>query len=122
MIEKIKYILFDFSDGFKNDFFNTFKKTIIFLIAGAVCLPLSGVNEVFSVIGGLGIVVFGFLWGREFVASISSFGNFMNNSIFKLFWIIFMFLIALTIGYIYFAWCVIKIIIFYIKKATKNNN
>ena len=122
MIEKIKYILFDFSDEFKNDFLNTFKKTLVFLIIGAVGLALVSVNDVFSAVGGLGIVVFGFLWGREFVGSVSSFGNNINNFIFKLFWIIFMFFIALAVGYVYFAWCVIKIIIFYIKKATKNSN
>lgn len=116
MIEKIKYVLFDYSEGFKNDFIATLKKTIAFLIIGAVCLPLSGVNEVFSVVGGLGIVVFGFMWGREFVGSISTMGNTINNFIFKLFWIIFMFAIALVVGFAYFVWCLIKIVIYYIKK------
>lgn len=122
MINKIKYILFDFSDGFKNDFIAILKKTIAFLIVGAVCLPLSGVNEVFSVVGGLGFVVFGFMWGREFVSSISSMGNMINNIIFKLFWIIFMAAISLIFGFVYFIWCVIKIIVYYIKRAAKNKN
>ena len=36
MFSKLKYILFDFSDNFKNDYLSLTKKTIIFLVAGII--------------------------------------------------------------------------------------
>lgn len=111
MFEKIRYILFDFSEGFKNDFIAMFKKTVFFLVMAAICLPLSDVNEFFSLVGGFGMVAFGFMWGRSFVDSVLSFGNAINNFIFKLFWIILIFAISLVLGFAYFIWCVFKYII-----------
>lgn len=116
MIGKIKYILLDFSEGFKNNFMALFKKTAILLIVGLALLPLNGVAEVFTLISGVCIVVFGFLWGRSFIGEVASFGNSINNFFFKIFWVIFMFATALVFGFVYFAWCVVKIIIYYIKK------
>lgn len=118
MFERIKYVLFDFSEGFKNDFVGMFKKTVVFIVLAAVCLPLSGVNEIFSLAGGFGVVAFGFMWGRSFVSSISSLGNSINNIIFKLFWIIFMFALSLVLGFAYFVWCLVKMVIYCIKKSS----
>lgn len=121
MIEKIKYVLLDFSDGFKNNFMVLFKKTAVFLIVGLVLLPFSGVAEFFTLVSGLCLVVFGFLWGRNLISGIASFGNSISNFFFKIFWIIFTFAAALIFGFIYFIWCVIKIVIYYIKKNTGKN-
>lgn len=40
MFSKLKYILFDFSDNFKNDYLSLTKKTIIFLVPELLCFLL----------------------------------------------------------------------------------
>lgn len=118
MFQKIKYVLFDFSDGFKNNFMALFKKTAVLLVIGLIVCCLGSINETLSMIGGACLVVFGFLWGRDLVGTLVNLTSSINNFFFKFFAFIFTIAIALLVGFVYFLWCVIKIIIYYVKKSS----
>lgn len=120
MFSKLKYILFDFSDNFKNDFLNTLKKSIAFLVIGVIALLLSGVLDPASIVAGGCILIFGFLWGRSLISSLAIFGSISNNFIIKLFLVVFIYAISIAFGYIYFLWCFIKFIICLIKQSKKD--
>lgn len=66
MFSKLKYILFDFSDNFKNDYLSLTKKTIIFLVAGIIMFSFKNSNNTVYTIGCFAIIIFGFLWGYKF--------------------------------------------------------
>lgn len=122
MIQKIKYVLFDFSEGFKNNFMALFKKTAALLVIGLIACCLGSISETLSMIGGGCLVVFGFLWGRDFVGTIFNLASSINNFFFKIFAFIFTIAIALLVGFVYFMWCVIKVIVYYIKRSVNNKN
>ncbi len=116
MFSKLKYILFDFSDNFKNDFLNNFKKSAVFLVVGIIALLLSEILESAGAVAGGCILIFGFLWGRSLIASLSILGGISNNIMIKWTILIFLYIIGIAFGYIYFLWCVIKMIVVLIKK------
>lgn len=129
MLNKIKYVLFDFSENFKNDFVNLFKKTAILLALGIILFLvgcISSSSDIFAAIGSIGMilmVIFGFIWGRNFTSVTSLFQTIQrhnaNNIIINLFCIVFSFLFSLVIGFIYFIWCVVKMIIYTIKSKNQ---
>lgn len=115
MFSKLKYILFDFSDNFKNDFLGLFKKSIAFLVIGIIMFPFMDKVEVIGVIGGVALFIFGFMWGRDLISSLAVFGSISNNVMIKWTILIFLYIIGIAFGYIYFLWCVIKMIVVLIK-------
>lgn len=120
MFSKLKYILFDFSDDFKNDFLNTLKKSAAFLVVGIIALFLSEILEPASIIAGGCILIFGFIWGRSLISSLAIFGSISNNFIIRLFMVVIIYGISIAFGYIYFLWCFIKFIICLIKQSKKD--
>lgn len=120
MIQKIKYVLFDFSEDFKNNFMALFKKTAALLVIGLIVCCLGSINETLSMIGGGCLVVFGFLWGRDFVGTFFNLASSFNNFFFKMFAFIFTIAIALLVGFVYFLWCVVKVIVYYIKRSANS--
>lgn len=117
MFAKLKYILFDFSDNFKNDFLGLLKKTAVFLIVGIIAMLLSDLIEPAGYVAGGCELIFGFLWGRNLIASFIDFSSISSNFIIKWAIVIFVFIIGIAFGYIYFLWCVIKMIVVLIKGA-----
>lgn len=61
-------------------------------------------------------------WGRDFVGTIFNLASSINNFFFKIFAFIFTIAIALLVGFVYFMWCVIKVIVYYIKRSVNNKN
>lgn len=120
MFSKIKYVLFDYSDKFKDDFWSLFTKTALLLIAGIIMFALSGINDTLGSIGAFALLIFGLIWGREIVGLIPP-PSFVSNFVIRMFWIMFSFMLSFIVGFIYFAWCVVKIVICYIKGNTVNN-
>lgn len=120
MFSKLKYILFDFSNNFKNNFLALFKKSIIFLIVGIVASIFSGTSEIIELISGGGIVIFGFMWGRNLFADLLGFSNLSNNIVIKISILIFAFTIGIFAGYIYFVWCLIKTAIIFVKNLSRD--
>ena len=116
MFSKLRYILFDFRDNFKNDFLDLFKKSIAFLVLGIIMFPFADKSEVVGGIGGVLLFVFGFMWGRDLISSLAIFGSISSNIMIKWTILIFLYLIGIAFGYIYFLWCVIKMIVVLIKK------
>lgn len=119
MFSKLKYILFDFSDNFKNDFLGLLKKTIAFLVIGIIMFPFMDKAEVIGGIGGVLLFIFGFLWGRDLVSSLAGLENICGNIMIKWTILIFLYIIGIVFGYIYFLWCVIKMIVVLIKDSKK---
>ncbi|MCM1234980.1 MAG: hypothetical protein NC489_33190 [Ruminococcus flavefaciens] len=115
MFSKLKYILFDFSENFKNDFLGLFKKSIAFLVIGIIMFPFMDKVEIIGGIGGVALFMFGFLWGRGLVSSLAGLGSISSNIIIKWTILIFLYIIGIAFGYIYFLWCVIKMIVVLIK-------
>jgi hypothetical protein len=116
MLSKIKYVLFDFSDNFKNDFITMFKKSIAFLVIGVIMYALKNVNETVGYIGAIGILIFGIMWGKNLVTFLASIASLPQNVMIKWTCLFILFIICFCLGYIYFAWCVVKMIIYLIKK------
>lgn len=122
MFAKLKYILFDFSDNFKNDFLDAFKKSVVFIVVGIIAGIVQAIAdiEVAGAIAGGCIVIFGFIWGRSLVSSLAILGNISKNFIIRMYLILLIYVIAICVGYIYFIWCLIKMIVILIKKVLKN--
>ena len=118
MFSKLKYILFDFSDNFKNDYLSLTKKTIIFLVAGIIMFSFKNSNNTVYAIGCFAII-FGFLWGINLANSLFSFTNISSNVMIRMTLKLIVFAISFIFGYIYFIWSTIKFIIFLIKKQAK---
>ncbi len=116
MFSKLRFILLDFSDNFKNDFLSTFKKSIAFLIAGIIAYAFIDKFEYAYIIAAIGLFGFGFIWGRNLTTSLVNFSNITSNVVLKWTIMLIMFVIGTAFGYIYFAWCLIKMIIVIIKK------
>ena len=117
MFSKLKYILFDFSDNFKNDYLSLTKKTIIFLVAGIIMFSFKNSNNTVYTIGCFAIIIFGFLWGINLANSLFSFTNI--SSMIRMTLKLIVFAISFIFGYIYFIWSTIKFIIVLIKKQAK---
>lgn len=122
MIQKLKYIFFDFSNAFKKDFIATFKKSVVFLVLGVMGLALSGINSTLSAIGGLGILLFGVIWAKGLATGLTSLVAIPRNFFFKFFTFIFVYAFCMLLGYIYFAWGCVKMIIIAVKTAKKNSD
>lgn len=122
MFAKLKYILFDFSDDFVNDFLDAFKKSVIFLMVGIIAGIVQEVAsvEVAGAVAGGCMLVFGFVWGRSLVSSLAILGTISNNLMIRITLIVLIYAIAICVGYIFFLWCLIKIIVVFIKKISKN--
>lgn len=122
MFAKLKYILLDFSDNFKNDFLDAFKKSVVFLVVGIIAGIVQGIAnvEVAGAIAGGCILAFGFVWGRSLVSSLAILGTISNNLMIRITLIVLIYAIAIGVGYIYFLWCLIKMIVVVIKKISKN--
>ena len=116
MFEKIKYILFDFSDNFKHDFLNTLKKSAAFFIIGIIAVTLKNSIEFAGFLGSLCIFIFGFMWGRSLINSLAILSTVSNNFMIRLTLTIVLYAIGIIFGYIYFLWCLIKMLIILIKK------
>jgi hypothetical protein len=119
MFSKLKYILFDFSDNFKNDYLSLTKKTIIFLVAGIIMFSFINSNNTVYTIGCFAIIIFGFLWGINLAKSLFSFTNISSNIMIRMTLKLIVFAISFIFGYIYFIWSTIKFIIVLIKKQAK---
>lgn len=119
MFSKLKYILFDFSDNFKNDYLSLTKKTIIFLVAGIIMIAFINSNHAVYTIGCFAIIIFGFLWGINLANSLFSFTNISSNVMIRMTLKLIVFAISFIFGYIYFIWSTIKFIIVLIKKQAK---
>ena len=119
MFSKLKYILFDFSDNFKNDYLSLTKKTIIFLVAGIIMFSFKNSNNTVYTIGCFAIIIFGFLWGINLANSLFSFTNISSNVMIRMRLQKLLVLMSFIFGYIYFIWSTIKFIIFLIKKQAK---
>lgn len=122
MISKIKYVLFDYSNNFKNDFMKLFKKSIAFLIIGIIFFALNGVNETFGFIGSISLIIFGIMWCRNILVFLTGLSLFPKNVILKWTCMLIAFMICFCLGYIYFLWCSIKMLIIFVKKATKKDS
>lgn len=120
MFSKLRYILFDFSENFKSDFLNTLKKSAIFLAVGIIALFLSTVLEPASLVSTGCILIFGFIWGRSLISSLAILGSISNNFIIKWCILIFIYVVSIAFGYVYFLWCTVKFIIYLIKESAKN--
>ncbi len=120
MFSKLKYILFDFSDDFKENYLTLIKKSIAFLILGIIMFPFMDKVEVIGGIGGIALFIFGFLWGRNLTASLSGLYNLPRNIIIKWLILIALFAVGIVFGYIYFLWCTIKFIVVLIKNRDKD--
>ena len=120
MIKKIKYIFLDFSEGFKNDFLNTFKKSVIFLVAGIILYALQNLNDTIGSIGAICIVIFGIFWCKNLFSALKNAIHIPNNIALQ--WVLYAIIavICFIIGYIYFAWSVVKIIVYYMKRAKQS--
>ncbi|MDO4154759.1 MAG: hypothetical protein Q4E21_07920 [Clostridia bacterium] len=116
MFSKLKYILFDFSDTCKNDILSETKRTIVFLIVGLIAFPFIGKSEWLGGIGGLCLCVFGFMWGRALVSSLAGLGSLIKNDMLKWMFIIIFFGVCVLIGFIYFVWCMVKLIVMAVRK------
>lgn len=123
MFSKLKYILFDFSDNFKNDFLDVFKKSVAFLVVGIIALIIYGFTnlEAAGIVAGGCELIFGFMWGRNLVSSLAILGSISNNFIIRMFLIVIIYAIAIVVGYIYFLWCLIKMIVIAVKNTKKEN-
>lgn len=116
MFSKLRYILFDFSDNFKNDFLSVFKSSIAFLIIGMIAKAFTNKFEYADIIAIICLLVFGFMWGKNLTTALVNFSNITSNAVLKWTIMLIMFAIGTLFGYIYFAWCLVKMIIVLIKK------
>lgn len=119
MLAKLKYIFLDFSDVFKNDFINSLKKSVIFLIAGIVLYSLQNVNDTCGTIGALCLIIFGIFWCKNLFSALIHSISIPNNIVLK--WVLYAIIaiVCFVIGYIYFVWSIVKMLIYYIKKNSK---
>lgn len=116
MISRLKYILFDFSNNFKDDFLSTLKKSIALLIIGVIGSVFMDKADFMGIIAGIGLFGFGFIWGRTLTTALVDFSNITSNIMLKWTIMIFMLAIGIAFGYIYFVWCLIKMIVVVIKQ------
>lgn len=119
MISKLKYILLDFGNDFKNDFLNTLKKSIVLLIIGIAGFIFKEKADFMIIAAIIGLLGFGFIWARNLTSSLVNLSNITSNVVLK--WTIFFitFTIGTIFGYIYFIWCLIKMIVVVIKQIAK---
>lgn len=122
MLQSIKYILFDFSDDFKKDYLNTLTKSILFLILGIVLMMIGSKanNENLEAIGSFSILIFGLFWGVNLYRRFIDFKNLSQNFVIKVFIFGFVLFVSICFGYIYSVWGLIKLVIWFIIKQTKN--
>lgn len=113
MIEKFKSLFLDYSDSFKEKFLFTLKKSIIFLIVGLILFCIN--NDVTKLIGAICIIIFGLFWASGLTKTLldisSGYMIFGSNSLIKFFITILIFIVCMALGYLYFAWGIIKLII-----------
>ena len=119
MFSKLKYILFDFSDNFKQDYLSLVKKTIIILVAGIIMYAFGGQKGAIYTIGCIAILVFGLLWGINLVKMLYGAVNVSSNLMIRLTLKIILYVISFIFGYVYFVWSTVKFIIVLIKKSKK---
>lgn len=122
MLSKLKYIFLDFSDDFKRDFISTLKKSVIFLIIGIVTLFISDSSGAVSLIKGLSFLIFGLFWCRDLVAALTAAVLLPKNIMIKLVLLLALYVVCLFIGYIYFLWCIVKMVVILIKPKEKKDN
>lgn len=121
MFAKLKYIFLDFSDDFKSDFKSTLKKSIVFLIIGIITLFFSSSSGAVSLIRGLSFLIFGLFWSRDLVSSLTTAALLPKNVMIKMVLLLALYVVCLIIGYFYFLWCIIKMIIIFAKPKEKKN-
>lgn len=117
MFSQLKYILFDFSDNFKQDYLSLVKKTIVILIAGIIMYAF-GKGAIYM-IGCMAILVFGLLWGINLIKKLYGAANVSSNYMVRLTLKFSLFVISFIFGYIYFVWSTVKFIIVFIKNSKK---
>lgn len=115
MFSALKRTLFDYSDGCKQEILYLLKKTCVFLIVGLILFPFMGRIEWLGGIGGICLIIFGFQWGRGLLGAVDFATRLTNNGFLKWMILIIGFGIVAALGYIYFLWCMIKLIVILIK-------
>lgn len=119
MFSQLKYILFDFSDNFKQDYLSLVKKTIVILIAGIIMYAFGEQKGAIYTIGCMAILVFGLLWGINLIKMLYGAANVSSNYMVRLTLKFLLFVISFIFGYIYFVWSTVKFIIVLIKNSKK---
>lgn len=119
MFSKLKYILFDFSDNFKQDYLSLVKKTIIILVAGIIMYAFGGQKGAIYTIGCIAILAFGLLWGINLIKMLYDAANVSSNYMVRFTLKFLLFVISFIFGYIYFVWSTVKFIIVLIKNSKK---
>lgn len=117
MFSALKRTLFDYSEECKADILYLLKKTCAFLIVGLIFFVIGEQIDIEWVagIGGLCLLIFGFQWGRGLFGAVDFAVRFIKDGVLK--WV-FLFLgcgFIACLGYIYFLWCMIKLLIIFIK-------
>lgn len=114
MVKKLKYIFCDFSDDFKSEFLSLLKKSIWFLIIGVIGMILmrsesvSGFGEIMY---ALGFIIFGLIWAHKIASTLTIMALCPKNIMIKMVLLIAAYMVCMIIGYIYFVWSTVKIII-----------
>ncbi len=115
MFSALKRTLFDYSDGCKQEILYLLKKTCAFLIVGFPLFLFMERIEWLGGIGGICLMIFGFQWGRGLLGAVDFATRLTNNGFLKWTILIIGFGIVTVLGYIYFIWCMIKLLIIFIK-------
>lgn len=118
MFQALKKTLFDYSNGCKEEILYLLKKTCAFLIVGLILFPFMEHVDWLGGIGGICLIIFGFQWGRGLLNSVGLAMSFTNNGILKWIILIIGFGIVCCLGYVYFIWCMIKLLIIFIKNKS----
>ena len=115
MFQALKRTLFDYSENCKADIVYLLKKTCAFLIVGLILSPFMERVEWLGLIGGICLIIFGFQWGRGLFGAVDFATSLTSNVVLKWTFLIIGFGIICCLGYIYFLWCMIKLLIIFIK-------
>lgn len=115
MFRALKRTLFDYSEDYRADILYLLKKTLLFLTVGLVTFPFANQVEFLGYIGSLCLIVFGFQWGRGLLGAVDFATRLTNNVFLKWILLIIGFAVVSVLGYIYFTWCMIKLLIIFIK-------
>lgn len=118
MLRALKRTLLDYSEGCKEDILYLLKKTCAFLIVGLILSPFMERVEWLGGIGGICLIIFGFQWGRGLLGAVDFATRLTNNSFLKWTILIIGFGIVCCLGYIYFLWCMIKLLIIFMKNKS----
>lgn len=125
MLEKIKYIFTDFSDNFKNDFISTLKKSIAFLMAGIIASFFINSSEsgIAELVCAVGFIAFGIIWAKRVYSALSTLILIPQNIVIKAFLFLAVSIVCMILGYLYFAWGIIKLLLIAGKNvASKSKN